>query len=232
MSGSGPSRVRPGGGDDDLVFHKETPRAELRTRGAGGLFVGAYLACHNILYPRVMFWQHNIIPQPLCLAVIPQSLKDYQKSHPYVGKQMREREKSEGGRERGWCRTWPPPPLAVPTRALTGGVSSFIRPCRQIRSWSHVFYRSSRYPSAFGPLPHLVSIFVFPPPPPHHHIPPSIPRTASCLRCASRSVTRHLWPGESAVCSLSYRETEKGTTVSALSSAGMPFGLFWRLNLI
>lgn len=87
--------------------HKN-PRAEHKTCNmevflywAVGVFVSAYLVSHNVLCPSVMFWHQIIIPQSLCLAVSPQSLKDYEKSHPYVRKQMRE--------GRGWCKTWLPP---------------------------------------------------------------------------------------------------------------------------
>lgn len=62
--------------------------------GAVKVFVSAYLSATNIMYQSVKFCQQNIILQWLCLAVISQSLEDYEKSHPYVGKQM------GGGRRR------------------------------------------------------------------------------------------------------------------------------------
>lgn len=190
--------------------HKN-PRAEHKTCNmegfffwAVGVFVSAYLVSRNVLCPSVMFWHQNIIPQSLCLAVSPQSLKDYEKSHPYVRKQMRE--------GRGWCKTWLPPSALPRYSRCTRWWFFYSAQGGQHRgTFFFLFLLFLPYTHLHPTCFHLVPIF------PISHLsllssrvftflrapPPSIhPHTASCRYCASlsslsdsQSVTLHLWPG-------------------------------------
>lgn len=178
--------------------HKN-PRAEHKTCSmegfffwAVGVFVSAYLVSRNVLCPSVMFWHQNIIPQSLCLAVSPQSLKDYEKSHPYVRKQMRE--------GRGWCKTWLPP-SALPRYSRC---TRWFRPGRTA-PWHFFFFFftiPSLYPSPPDMLPSRSDIPDIPPLPPlipRFHIPPrpsSVHPSTHCVMSLLCESEQFVWQPE------------------------------------
>lgn len=169
-------------------------KAELRTCNmevfwAVSMFVSAYLVSHNILYPSVMFWQQNIIPQSLCLAVISQSLKDYQKSHPYVGKQMRE---GEDGVKHDFHPQLCPQELLCMVFSF-GCADKSGQGGHHCPTSYHSFSIPISTPSCFHPIPIFPTSQFRPPPPPSfshpalflHSFsspPPSVPPSIRTLR--------------------------------------------------
>lgn len=62
---------------------------------AVSVFVSAYLVSHNILYPSVMFWQQNIIPQSLSGCHFTKAWK-ITKNHIHMWENKWERERGDG----------------------------------------------------------------------------------------------------------------------------------------